>query len=55
MNHVVNHPEDPIAETSYELIEGSGVTVLRLPNKFGLRDIGLSRSRFRIHFRRAQP
>ena len=42
-------PKTRVAVAAHELIEGLGVTRLGLSYQVELRDIGLSRSRFRLH------
>ena len=49
MHHVINHTENSGAEAADELVECLGVAGLGLLHQVQLRDIGLSRSRFRVH------
>src|SRR5947209_17971930 len=49
MHHVVNHTENSRPVAGYQLVEGRGITLLATLHQIEFRDIGLSRSRFRMH------
>ena len=50
MYHIVNHAKNSGSVTGDQLVERLGITRLASFHQIKFRDIGLSRSRFRMHY-----